>query len=111
MVVIGISGSSYPMMREWFIEAFRFEIVEFDHDDMSSTLHEIGTRLSKGTRNIVVFDIKTLKEYRALKFYFGCVVIRVGSSSILIEPKIKHDYLISEAGNGGEIYKIVSDLM
>ena len=96
------------MMREFFIDAFRFEIVQLDQDDTGSTLHEISTRIDNGTRHIVVEDIRTLKQYRALKCFFGCIVIQVGESSNI---KIKPDYNIEKPGNGGEIYKIVSDFM
>ena len=61
-----------------------------------------------GSTMIFVDNIRTLKQYRSLRFYFGCVIIRVGVSE---NVKMKPDYTIEKPGNGLEIRNIIYDLM
>ena len=108
MVVIGVLGSSYPMMKEWLIDAFRFEIVDCDEYEDSTILYHISRMVDSGSTMIFVDNIRTLKQYRSLRFYFGCVIIRVGVSK---NVKMKPDYTIEKPGNGLEIRNIIYDLM
>lgn len=109
MVVVGIHGSCYPIMTEFLVDAFRFQIIQCDQDDISSTLHEISTMLDRGSSMICVDNIKTLKQYRALRCFFGCVIIRI--KGLNLDKRMKPDYVIEKPGNGIEVRNIIYDLM
>ena len=108
MVVLGVLGSSYPTMKEWLIDAFRFEIVDCDDYKGSTLLYNLSRMVDSGSTMIFIDNIRTLKQYRSLRFYFGCVIIRIGVSK---NAKIKPDYIIENPGNGIEIRNIIYDLM
>lgn len=108
MVIIGIHGECYPIMKEFLIDAFRFQIIQCDNDNISSTLTEISEMIKYETMNICVDNIKTLKSYRALKCFFGCFIIRIGLET---NKKIKPDYIIENPGNGIEIRNIMCELL
>ena len=108
MLIIGIHGEFYPIMKEFLIDAFRFQIIQCDNDNISSTLTEISEMIKYGTMNICVDNIKTLKSYRALKCFFGCFIISI---DLEINKKIKPDYIIESTRNVIEIRNIIYDLL
>ena len=68
MLIIGIHGKCYPIMKEFLIDAFRFQIIQCDNDNISSTLTEISEMIKYDTMNICVDNIKTLKSYSCLLY-------------------------------------------
>ena len=108
MIIVGIHGVCYPIMKEFLIDAFRFQIIQCDNDNISSTLTELSDMIKCGAINICVDNIKTLKSYRALRCFFGCFIIRVG---IETNKKMKPDYIIEKPGNGIEVRDIMYELL
>lgn len=108
MVIIGLLGKSYPIMTEFLIDAYRFQVVQCDKHNICYTLTEISSMIETGSTMLFVDNIVTLKQYRALRFYFGCAIIQLGE---LEDRRMKPDYFIDKPGNGIEIRSIISDIL
>jgi len=92
MVVICIFGSCEHDVPSFFQQYYGARLISFEQKPLEPHLDRIASMIDLGFNTIVVYNIQSMTQIRALRFFFSSIVFDISEGEE--RSKIKPDYVI-----------------
>ena len=113
MVVICVYGSCAHDVPLFLQKTYGARILKLESGSLEHQFYRIATMLDMGFDTIVVHNIESLKQVKALRFFFSSIVLDVSSGEE--RSKINPDYVLdvheSEYETCRRILTIMDEIM